>query len=548
MKRDGTHKRNRVPVVICGGGPVGLSAAIELARNGIASTLFEKHPTTARHPKARNVNSRTMEIFRQWGPDALGRLRALNLPDGWADQIVYARTLAGEEYGRVRTPGFSGAGLNVTTERPLLTSQDVLEPALVEIAEATELVDIHFGHEVTGTDERESCVGVDVIDRRVERRRTIAADYVIAADGARSPIRDRLGIAMHGRTGISHSINVHFDADLSNVTDDRRAVMYWVADEQHRGVFQPLDGHRRWLCQISYDGTPAGRARYNEAGCIDWIRQRIGTDDIDPTILSARAWSTNACVAETFRHGRVFLVGDAAHQMPPTGGFGMNTGIQSAHNLAWKLAHVLTGAADAALLDTFHDERHPVATTNVQRSLENSRYVADIVAAARHTDPARRTPRQAVADAHRYGNFTGMELGYAYTSTAIVDDGSTPPAPDDPVADYIPTARPGHRLPHITCGQPDTSTHDLIGTSLTLLTTGHSSIGDPAVDVVDITRHGIHPATFQSANGIGPEGALLVRPDTHVAARWTHSPTATNIADAITALLATYGNTSAAHE
>ena len=528
-----------VPIVIVGGGPVGLAAALEFARYGVRSLLLERHHSTTWHPKARNLNTRTMEIARGWGRAVHDELTAVNLPPGWTSQIIYARTLAGEELGRMPTRGFAGFGRKVSPEIPLLSSQDVFEPILRRGAEATGLAELRFGHEAVQVDAGMSTgddrVVVTVRELPSGRRYQVEAEYLIAADGAASSIRSQMGIELDGPKGIGHFVNVYFKADLNPLVAHRPAILYFVAGEDARGVFQPLDARGRWLCQINYDGTSTAFEAYTPEHCIDWIRTAVGDPACAPDILAVATWTMNATVARRLVTGRIILAGDAAHQLPPTGGFGMNTGIQDVHNLAWKLAMVCAGVAGSRLLETYDSERRPVARFNADRSLDNSRMVARISAAATDGADDGPSPEETVAESRRYGNFLGMELGFSYDSAAIVADGTEAPSREDAVIDYVPTGRPGHRAPHVWLERDGErcSTLDLFGSGFTLLA---GASGTSWLDAARMTgdRLGIQPAGFTigsggdfqdepgdwtSQYGVYDDGAALVRPDGHVAWR-----------------------------
>ncbi len=479
-----------------------------------------------------------MEIARAWGKTVHDELVAVNLPRAWTSQIIYTTTLAGDELGRMPTAGFSGPGPEVSPEVPMLSSQDVFEPILRRGAEASGLAELRFGHEAgrvepgVPDDER---VTLEVTERSSGRTYRVEAEYLLAADGSASGVRQQLAIELDGPRGLGHFVNVYFRADLDPWVASRPALLFWVANGDVRGVFQPLDARGRWLCQIAYDGSAATFESYGKARCIEWIRAAVGDARATPEILSIGTWTLNATVARELVRGRVLLVGDAAHQLPPIGGFGVNTGIQGVHDLAWKLALVRAGLAGGALLDTYAVERRGVAQTNCRRSLENSVMVERINAAARGDPGQSLSPAEAVSASRRYGNFLGMELGFRYDSAAVFPDGSEAVPVADEVVDYVPRARPGNRAPHVWLERAGErlSTLDLLGSRFTLLA-GRAGRGwlEAAAGArerlgVPLEAHTVGSegdwadasGRFAELYGIGDDGAVLVRPDGHVAFR-----------------------------
>ena len=520
-----------IPVLIAGGGPVGLTASICLSRLGIESLLVERHSGTTLHPKARNLNVRTMEILRPWGIEE--ELFAQALPRSWTGQIIYATKLAGRELGRMQTASFDSekpSGLSPATS--ILSSQDVYEPVFRRLAERLGPGELRFHCELEDFRATPDGVRSTICRRDNGDRFEVSSRYLLACDGWNSAVRRRLGIGMEGPADIGHFVNVYFRADLDPWVRHRPALLYFVASEEGNGVFQPLDGRGRWLCQISYDGNASTLASYTEERCLDWIRRAIGSPEAVAEILSIGAWTMNATVAAAFRSGPVFLAGDAAHQLPPTGGFGMNTGVQDVHNLAWKLAGVLHGWAGPRLLDSYEAERRPVARTNADRSLDNSRMVGRINRAALSGEA---DSREAVAASGRYGNFTGMDLGVHYEQGALVPDGTSPPELEDPVVEYLPMARPGHRAPHVRLrrGGTEISTLDLFDGSFTLLATEEGrpwvekarqaadelSVPLKAFTVGTESDLGDPEGRWREIYAVGAAGAVLVRPDGHVAWR-----------------------------
>src|SRR5215813_5928513 len=356
-----------VPVLIVGGGPVGLSASILLSRLGVASRLVERHDGTAIHPKARNINMRTMEIFRQCGVEAA--VRAAGLPIERTRFLIWAETLAGREIERRVEKRSHPNGALPSPARHCLCAQDDLEPVLRQHAEALAPGTLAFATELTCFEQDATGVTATVRDAGGETQ--VRAQYLIAADGARSPVRQALGIRMRGVHQLYRSVNVLMNADLTPWVKDRPAAIYLIQQRELRATIMTINGVNRWGFLINLP-LEASFDPYTPEHCAAVVRAAVGVPDLDVRILGIDPWVAAADVAERYRAGRIFLAGDAAHHMPPTGGFGLNTGVQDAHNLAWKLAAVLNGWAGPGLLDTYEAERRPYGEFVTRQCLETA--------------------------------------------------------------------------------------------------------------------------------------------------------------------------------
>jgi 2-polyprenyl-6-methoxyphenol hydroxylase-like FAD-dependent oxidoreductase len=514
-----------IPVLIVGGGPVGLTASILLSHFGIRSLLVERHLGTALHPKARGINARTMEMYRQAGVEQA--IRDAGLPPDRARFIVWTRSLAGEELDR-RIPGRARPENQAASPvRNALCAQDYLEPVLRTFAERAGTGELRFNTELTAFEQDATGVTGTLVDRLTGAETAVRAPYVIAADGAQSRIRRAVGVRMLGKEHAYESVNVLLNADLRPWTEHRPSALYFVEQPGLKATFMTINGIDRWGFLVnSFSAHGLTAADFTPEYTLELIRRAVGVPDLPVTILGIVPWSASAIVAEDYRHGRVFLAGDAAHEMPPTGGFGLNTGVQDVHNLAWKLAGVLQGWAGPAVLDTYDAERRPVGRAITEQSLANSISMGRLSGA----------PAQGLARPE-FLNEQGMIFGASYESSAVVPDGTPAPVYANPVTDYTPSGRPGGRAPHVWLDR--VSTIDLIGKRFTLLGSGPAwraavaglatavpldvfTIGDELADV---------DGQWHETYGVEPGGAVLVRPDGYIAWRCR-----TAVADAARAL------------
>jgi len=536
----------QVDVAIVGGGPVGLTAALLLGRLGISCIVFERNETTSFHPRGHVVNARSMEIFRQAGVE--DAVNAASLPLERHAGIGFVISLAGEEIGRLRTRGDETLDALERSWSPVLKRscpQDVLEPILKQHAEACHASSLRFGVEITGLQDVEDAVLLSW--RAVDGGEgSCRARYVIGADGARSFVREVAGIPMTGRS-MGQQIGVYFHADLYRLIEDRPFLLWWIYNARTTGVLISLDGRYRWTYNFPYQDDES-RHDFTEARCLERVRAAIGDPDIDVRIDSIVPWRMQARMAESLRSGRLFLAGDAAHPLPPTGGQGMNTGIGDVHNLAWKLNLVLKGLAPDSLLDSYQEERLPVARFNVQQSARNAEKMAaaglsGILALDRTVTSSIEGPqgaevkaRLAAAIPAQRGHFDypGQTFGYAYSSSILAESGAA--ESDRAVETYTPSGAPGHRAPHFWIVKQGVriSSIDLFSPdAFTLLTgRGGGAWADAfrhAVETIGVSGRAFvldaaedlraADSGWLALYGMTERGAVLVRPDGHVAWR-----------------------------
>jgi len=356
---------------------------------------------------------------------------------------------------------------------------------------------------------------------------------------------------------------IHFEANLRALVGHRPGALYWTTAPEAIGTFVAHDIDSTWVYMKPWDPDTESAADYSPAVCADIVRRAMGTDAYPFTIRTVRMWTMTAQVAERYRERRVFLVGDSAHRFPPTGGLGLNTGVQDAHNLVWKIAAVEADWAPEALLDTYEVERRPVARRNADVSLQNAVRMGEVYQALATADATGDALRAAIANQAEHFDMLGLQLGFLYESGAIAGDRDEKPTHGSSVRDYVPTAVPGARVPHAWVTRAGAragasagvrvSTLDLFAYDRFTLVTGPA--GQPwieampapvPIDCVVIGRDVVDESgQWMKLLGIDADGALLVRPDQHVAWRSRHA--VTNAAAALSRALATILSTEAIH-
>jgi 2-polyprenyl-6-methoxyphenol hydroxylase-like FAD-dependent oxidoreductase len=509
------------PVVIVGGGPVGLACALELAHHGVRSLILERRTAVSLlRPRAKTVSARTMELLRRW--DLAGRLREqAPLPVSWSKDVVFCTTVLGREIARISDCfGLELEGSDLVAECGQQVAQPHVERLFRDTVAASELANMVTGVVVVGVTESESVVTVEFEDEEGTRS-TVAASYVLGCDGGGSTTRQAIGSTLQGGADSRPNLNVTFRApELSERVPHGPAIHYWVLNPEQPGIVGPLDLEGTWW------GGGLGVDPETTTQTPEEIVQNLLGEKIEIEVLSTDAWRASMLLADKYASARIFLVGDAAHQNPPWGGHGFNTGIGDAVNLCWKLAAVLNGWAPESLLATYEEERRPIEALTIEISAKNMRVLSTEL-----SDPRLFGDGEAFADvvdsvaavifSTKDAEFhsLGLTLGYDYEESSIVATEPGRPGEFDDRT-YIPTARPGHRLPHFWFG-PGNSLFDHLGR-------GFSLVGDlsvPAAKSITVAADQLGVPLLGVDLGAGgrtdlfERALVLVRPDQHVAWR-----------------------------
>ncbi len=505
----------RTPILIIGGGYAGLTAAALLSWRGVPCMVAERHPSTSLHPKAHGINRRSMELLRVV-PGLENDLFNACRTEPNDSTVIISETVTGPALRTLITPG-TLAGTPVSPAKVCAAGQDKVEPILLRHARALG-ADVRFNMMLTYFEQQEDGVEARLRNTITGGETKVIAEYLVAADGASSSIRDALGVKMHGPGVMALWLSILFEADLAALLPSKGFVLCYLRNEAFTGSFVSCDDPNRGQLNIALKADRDRAEDFDAARCEDLVRAALGVQRLDVKALEILPWEMTALVASTMQSGRVFIVGDAAHVMPPVGGLGGQTALQDAADIAWKLAFVVKGWAGRGLLDTYQTERLPVAHLALARQIAN--YVDRL-------EPERDDLRMP----EREAEYLGTAIGYRYRSAAIVsdatDDGRSTECP------LHPTGSPGTRLPHIELLQDGRtiSTHDLCGRDFVLLA------GPRGAAWIDAARHIARRAgapltcyqhsidfldsddAFLASVGMGMDGALLVRPDGFIAWR-----------------------------
>jgi 2-polyprenyl-6-methoxyphenol hydroxylase-like FAD-dependent oxidoreductase len=514
------------PVLIVGGGPIGLALAADLGRRGVRTLLVEERDDKPLPAKMLEVSVRTLDFCRQLG--IAEKVRNWGFPSDWPLDSVFVTDMVGYELGRVRTPSLGAMSHSeFSPERGRPCPQTWFDPILRDRARSFPQVTLRHRVRLESFVQDENGVTATLHDRVRGGTETVRASYLVGCDGFASTVRERLGIQIRGEPHIDWSMTIYLRiADLASYHDKGNAFRYvYVGPEGTWAFLSIVDGKELWRLQL----VDLDQSRLENADVPALVRRAMGRD-VPFTVEDRTLWERKRTVADRFMDGRVFLAGDAAHAHPPNGGLGMNTGIQDAFDLGWKLAATLDGWGGDALLESYDRERRPASIRAADVSFKNYRRLvsaaqrADINSPTPEGDAARRAiGAQLVEENEKSWHPVGVHLGYIYhPSPIVVPDGT--PEPADDTFGYRPTTFPGARAPHVWLG-PERSTLDLFGDGFVLLKFADlptQSIERAAADRGLPLK--VHRLDSKEAAALYARPLVLVRPDGHVAWRGEGEP------------------------
>jgi 2-polyprenyl-6-methoxyphenol hydroxylase-like FAD-dependent oxidoreductase len=512
-----------VAVIVVGAGPVGLAMALELGLRGQQVLVLEAGDGTVDHPRAGGLSIRTMEFCRRWG--VLDDVRNCGFPMDYPLDIVFSTGFEGYELIREHYPSLGEMRPpKESPERRQRCPQMWFDPILMRAVRQLPNVTVRLRTRVERVQALPSGASVEFIDEHSGRSETHSARFVVACDGATSAVRESLNIPMSGIPLLNYSIGVFFRSPglLDSVGQAPAARFIFISPDGPVGNLTVVDGRDLWRFTFI-----AGKDRLDlDALDVEAVMRSVLGQSVPIEILSVAPWRRSQLVADHYRAGSVFLAGDSAHTMSPTGGFGSNTGIGEAVDLGWKLDAVLRGWGGPRLLDSYELERRPVAVRNSQAATTNFKgwYSSADLSGLLDAGPdgqslRRRVGEELMAGTRAEWESNGVILGYRYEHSSIcVADGSEEPLDDFHV--YVPTNRAGHRAPHAWLADGK-STLDLFGDGFVLLDR-RSERDDGALLLQAAASRGV-PMRREPLPGdqeqLYPTRFTLVRPDGHVAWR-----------------------------
>ncbi len=527
-----------VPVLVVGAGPVGLTLATDLAWRGVNCLLVEPRTSINPHPRAISIGVRSMEHFRRLGLDQ--KVIEAGVPREQRLDVVYVTRMLGREIHRFPIPSIDdlvirrdelASEIPETTASPFYktwTAQAPLERVLDAHVTAQAGVEFRRGWRLQSYTELDECVEALLVQDTTGRQEKIVADFLVGCDGANSPVREGLGVTLTGRGALGAALGLYFRAPgLRARLGAKAGVMYWTLAPGCGGTIYTIDGGDEWVFNRYF--SPGEKPYIDDPVAL--IKAAIG-EDLHVELISALDWTPRQLVAGSYGARRTFLAGDACHLFVPTGGFGMNTGIGDAADLAWKIEATLAGWGGPGLMASYDRERRSIGIQNTLEAADNYSRSGDIFLAVQdieHDGESGERTRASIAAAlsPKIKHFApiGVHLGYHYDgSPIIIPDGTQPPTFN--AASYKPTTRPGHRAPHAWM-KDGRSTLDLFGRGFVLLSFGDRP--DNFASLIDAARGRGLPLTHNSIDD-GVTAATyeqkhcLVRPDGHVAWRSDHSP------------------------
>ena len=505
-------------VLIIGGGPIGLTGGLLLSKLGIKSVVVDKRGRTSTHPRSRFVDVCTLELMRELGLDE--KIVATGLGPDWTQFNRWLDGLAKTEHARISSPSFYSVQRDISPTIPVMTAQDEVEAILFDAAEKDPNIDLRFNTLAFDLTQDDAQVTATLETLDSGQKTIVSAPYAIGADGVRSTTRDAIGCPLDADEMDVFFQDIIFDADFSKYVEGRKGGLLFIAHDMGPGLFQPLDGKRRWRCQI---GNFPRDKKMTPEFATQWIRSAVGAgDDVPIQVKTMTEWQFMPGRTKAFRNGRVFLAGDAAHVFIPTGGLGNNTGFFGIRNLAWKLAYVIKGASPPTILDTYDEELRPVAEKRIAVGRRNAELAAPIFYAI--------YGNESVSDAERncrqYADYDGVILGYELSSDLCARDPSPAPDVENAISDFVPVVRSGRRAPHSWVDEAQKkSVFDWFGTDYQLLAGANVDITPWQDRALGLADKGFpirlrRLPQFKGQTPYDDNELVLVRPDGVIADHW----------------------------